>query len=223
MRKLRKYKLRSQIIAFDLDGTVLDSSEAIYNSVAETVQKFSLQEIPKTVVIESIGRPISELFSRYNLKKSDMDLALKFFRAHLVEVGSKNTLIYPGILETITYLHSRGVFTAIATNKNTLIANTIIDKLNLNKYFNFVCGQDMALPKPSNTMLKVIESKLNAKLIALVGDTEDDVISAQKHKIISIAIASGLQSFERLSESNPDFLIKSATELKSILEWEIKL
>ena len=72
-------------------------------------------------------------------------------------------------------------------------------------------------------MLKVIESKLNAKLIALVGDTEDDIISAQKHKIISIAIASGSHSFERLSKSNPDFLIKSATELKSILERELKL
>lgn len=120
-------------------------------------------------------------------------------------------------------MHSQGIFTAIATNKNTLIANTIIDKLNLNKYFDFVCGQDMAFPKPSNSMLKVIESKLNAKLIALVGDTEDDIISAQKHKIISIAIASGSHSFERLSKSNPDFLIKSATELKSILERELKL
>ena len=215
--------MSSQIIAFDLDGTILNSSEAICYSVAETCRKFSLQDIPDSLIIESIGRPISELFSKFNVKESDMNKVLDFFRTHLVEVGTQKTYIYSGILEAINYLRSRDILTVIATNKNTLLAKTIINRLNLNKYFNFICGQDMALPKPSNAMLAVIESKLNAKLIALVGDTEDDIKSAQGHKIISIAIASGTRSLGNLSASSPDFLIRSGKELKGIFEWELKL
>lgn len=215
--------MKSKIIAFDLDGTVIDSASAIVESVNQTFFKFSNFHLSNNEISSTIGRPISELFCKYANNATQLEEMLKYFRWHLGEFGHHKTNVFPGIIESINFIRMRDVRVAIATNKNTTLARTVLGKLGLENLFDYICGQDITEPKPSPKMLEFIESELKCPVIAMIGDTRDDVLTAKKHKTISIAISSGAESYKNLLTSRPDYLLNNAIELKCLLETELNL
>ena len=215
--------MNSKVVAFDLDGTVIDSASAIADSANETFVKFSKLQLSNNEISSTIGRPISELFSKYTDSSKELEEMLKYFRWHLGEFGHIKTKVFPGIIDTINFIRMHGVKVAIATNKNTNLAHKVVEKLGLENLFDYICGQDLAEPKPSPRMLELIEAELGCPVLAMVGDTCDDVLTAKNHKVISIAISSGAESYQTLLSSAPNHLLSDAIELRCLLEMELNL
>lgn len=180
-------------------------------------------QLSKDEISNTIGRPISELFSKFANDLMELEEMLKYFRWHLGEFGHNKSKVFPGIIESIEYIRMCNFKVAIATNKNTNLAQTVLGKLGIENLFDYICGQDLAEPKPSPRILEFIEAELNCPVVAMIGDTCDDVFTAKNHKITSIAISSGVESYQTLLTSGPDHLIGDAMELRSLLETELNL
>ena len=212
--------MKQRIFAFDLDGTVLNSAEAIAFSVNEILIQNNLKTLDNELIKSTIGRPINEVFQKSTKNENQISKMVVEFRNHLAEFGSERTSIFPGIIETLVYLKQENCKNAVATNKNTALAEKVVASMEIANYFDFVVGQDITQPKPSPDMLNYIKQISNCEIAAMCGDTVDDVLTAQAANVDSIAIASGSHSHRTLKEANPTYLLNNAKELKALIQKE---
>lgn len=208
---------KDRLLGFDLDGTILDSADAIADCASRVLIEAGIQNASYQRIKETIGRPIKEVFTDLIGDEIRADYLSQEFRNLLALEGHLKTQIFPGILETFDLLLTRNIKIAIATNKNTWLAEKVILDMQINKYFIKIVGQDKAKPKPSPAMLNKIISDLNVEMIAFCGDTEDDIKAAQAANVDAIAIAHGNKEFAKLQTSNPTYLVQSTSELPDLI------
>jgi len=185
------------VIAFDLDGTLIESKDAIANAVEQTLKVFKLAPIDQTFVKESIGRPIREVFMTVSEDASLLDKLVSNFRAELAQNGHEFTRIMPGVVESLDVLKREGYILSIASNKPSSLSIIILEQLGLLKFFKFIAGPDLAKEKPSSEMLEKIVVQSNCKLVTLVGDTQDDLLCANNYGVDGI-----FYNFEKKSPPN---------------------
>ena len=212
---------KREFLAFDLDGTVLDSAEAIAITTNDTLSKFGFPFIDSVYIKSTIGRPISEVFSKVTSDNKVLEEMLLCFRELLATNSHENTSIFPGIIESFESLKNSNIGIAVVTNKSTDLAKRVIKSLGISSYFDLVVGQDLAKPKPAPDMLNLLSKEYELSVLAMCGDTVDDVLCAKEAEITSIAIASGSQSYDTLRKCSPNFLINSALELNELLTEKI--
>lgn len=210
----------SKIVAFDIDGTILDSTAAIVYSLNQALKVNGFAELPSSQIAKSIGRPIDEFLRKFLPDDLIMTSVVKDFRSELGNNGYLRTKIFPGITSALSLLRQQGILCAVATNKNTDLAVKVLSDMELDSYFSLIIGQDKALPKPSPLMLEIIKKELSGELLAYCGDTIDDIQSARNAGVKSIAIAGGVNSTSELEDENPTFLISTAIELEQLLREE---
>ena len=114
-------------ILFDLDGTLIDTSEGILNSIEKTIKDLLLQEKNRDELISFIGPPLQGAFEEiYGLDKYRAEEAVSVFRKHY---KSEDMLIckpYDGIEELLTTLKRQGMKLFVATSKPTEFAIQIL-------------------------------------------------------------------------------------------------
>lgn len=170
---------KNGFVLFDLDGTLVDSHEAIYNSAISVLSQYSTLLPTKEEVFKGVGLPIKDLFSLY-LDDSMIDSAVPEFRNHLREFGADKTKLLPNAVQTLEKFKSEGVGIGLISNKQTALANSVLEQQNIKTYFDVVIGSDLGAPKPSPEMINLTLSKFSkAKFFMMVGDRLEDMIAAK--------------------------------------------
>lgn len=170
---------KNGLVLFDLDGTLIDSHEAIYNSAISVLSQYSTLLPAKEEVFKSVGLPIKDLFSKY-LDESMIDSAVIEFRNHLREFGADKTKLLPNAVQTLEKFKSEGVGIGLVSNKQTALANSVLEQQHIETYFDVVVGSDLGAPKPSPEMINLSLSKFSeAKFFVMVGDRLEDMIAAK--------------------------------------------
>jgi phosphoglycolate phosphatase len=170
---------KNGLVLFDLDGTLVDSHEAIYNSAISVLSQYSTLLPTKEEVFKSVGLPIKDLFSLY-LDDSMIDSAVPEFRNHLREFGGDKTNLLPNAVQTLEKFKSEGVGICLVSNKQTALANSVLEQQNIETYFDVVIGSDLGAPKPSPEMINLSLSKFSkAKFFVMVGDRLEDMLAAK--------------------------------------------
>ncbi len=170
---------KNGIVLFDLDGTLVDSHEAIYHSAISILSQYSILLPTKEHVFESVGLPIKDLFSVY-LDDSRIDTAVQEFRNHLREFGADKTKLMPNAEQTLEKFKAEGVGIGLVSNKQTALAKSVLEQQNIETYFDVVIGSDLGAPKPSPEMINLSLSKFSkAKCFVMVGDRLEDMIAAK--------------------------------------------
>ncbi len=170
---------KNGIVLFDLDGTLVDSHEAIYNSAITVLSQYSTLLPGKEEVFKSVGLPIKDLFSLY-LDDSMIDSTVQEFRSHLREFGADKTKLLPNAVETLEKFKAEGVGIGLVSNKQTALANSVLEQQKIEKYFDVVIGSDHGAPKPSPEMINLSRSKFSqAKYFVMVGDRLEDMLAAK--------------------------------------------
>lgn len=103
-------------IIFDLDGTLIDSYQAIYLSFRYLYEKMGRQPLAFDEVKRVIGHGLSSTF-RDLLGEEHVPEALCLFQQKYEEVFRQYTYFLPGAREVLEALHGRGIKLAVATNK----------------------------------------------------------------------------------------------------------
>lgn len=176
------------LVLFDLDGTLVDSHEAIYDSAISVLSQYSKRLPTKEEVFRSVGLPIKDLFSKF-LNESVIDAAVPEFRNQLLEFGADKTKLLPNAIQTLEKFKSEDVNIGLVSNKQTALANSVLKQQNIDKYFDVVIGSDLGAPKPSPEMINLSLSKFpKTKFFVMVGDRLEDMIAAKLAGIRGIFI-----------------------------------
>lgn len=175
-----------EVIIFDMDGTLLDSSRDITVSINHVRRViYGLAPLAVETVVEIINRDNRNLAMHFYGRKDYEKKARDEFENHYNRQCIQTTILYNGINTLIDQLHGRGVRLSVATNAPSLFARRMLTHLGIAKKFDYIIGgMDVKNPKPHPEMIHLILSscKFNPEndRALLVGDSDKDMKAARR-------------------------------------------
>ncbi len=218
-----------EIVGFDLDGTLVDSSGDLTAAVNDTLNfarrpLLTIDQV-KTMVgggakhmlsqgLEATGGCTAEEF-RPLYKRM-----LAYYAAHL----SVHTRPFPGVLAALDQLDARGIKSAVVTNKFESLARSLLADLKLTERFACIIGGDTMGPglskphrAPIDEMIRRCGGEIGQTRAVFVGDSIYDIMAAKNAEIPGIAVSFGFL-LEPVQEMGADAVIDSFGELLPTLE-----
>ena len=178
-------KFQNLLVMTDLDGTVIDSKDAIANSAVYALNHAGITNIKKMDIYSTIGVPIKEVFSKY-LDNRHIENAVDIFRSDLVKNGKSKTHQIANAKTALLGLKQSGAQICLITNKKTPLAQIVIAQQNLSECFDAVFGSDLGKPKPSPELIHKAMTTFPSKYNVMIGDRPEDVEAAQRAGIPAI-------------------------------------
>ncbi|MEW6025928.1 MAG: HAD-IA family hydrolase [Planctomycetota bacterium] len=233
-------------VIFDLDGTLVDSYEAIYLGFQYAYEQMGLKPLSYDEVKVQVGHSLQRMFSEL-LGEERVPQAIKLFRKRYEEVFRDHTHLLPDAREALTELHQRGIKLSVATNKLGKFSRAILENLQVGNLFSAVIGEGdpahnigitnsadglnrgiyqpvQALnkpyvrgkPDPQMLYLAIEKMGLPKEQTVLVGDSEIDIQSAHNAGIRVYAIPTGTTGKAELARHNPTAILDN---LKGLLQY----
>ncbi|MDO6706220.1 phosphoglycolate phosphatase [Photobacterium sp. 1_MG-2023] len=218
-----------KLIAFDLDGTLLDSVPDLADAADKTMQALGLPGVTEAQVQAWIGNGAEILIGRALSQSIDLDpeldpalhqRALAMFNRFYQEGGHQKTILYPGVKETLEALHQAGMPMAIVTNKPFQFVPHILAEYGIDHYFADVIGGDtFPKKKPDPYALHWLMEKhcVSCKEMLMVGDSRNDVLAAQAASCYVVGLTYGYNYGQPISDSNPDRVLTQFSQLLDVV------
>lgn len=202
-------------VIFDLDGTLIDSYQAIYLGFYYVYTQLNLAPLSFAEVKKVVGRGLHHTFHEL-LGDELVPRALALFREKYEEVFREHTKLLPHVPEVLEELHRRKIRLAVASNKWGRFSRAIFEHFQLQKYFTCIVGDgDVAHNKPDPEMIYYVLSKMGLKKeeVIFVGDSVIDIQTAKNAGMRIFAIPSGNASKEDLEKARPTVLLSRLLDL----------
>jgi phosphoglycolate phosphatase len=206
-------------IIFDFDGTLIDSYEAIAESLNHVRSTFELSPLPMEEIKGMVGHGLEQLIDRA-VGPDRIEEGVKLFRQSYATLCERKTSILPQVKETLDELDRRGYRMAIATNKPSYFARDILRALEIEHLFAEVLGpNDVQRPKPDPEMLESIMMRvgLSPDEVVYIGDMLIDIEVARRAGVAAYAIPTGSASRESLLQGRPDRVLHRFSDLLTVL------
>lgn len=206
-------------IIFDFDGTLIDSYQAITQSLNHVRSTFALPPLDAAKVKAMVGHGLEQLMKEA-VGPERVEEGVRLFRESYAAICEKETTILPQVKETIEELDRRGYQMAIATNKPSYFARDILKALELDHLFAEVLGpNDVEKPKPDPEMIELtmLRIGLGPDEVVYIGDMLLDIEVARRAGIAVYALPTGSASRETLLEGHPDRLLRRFSDLLTYL------
>ena len=185
-------------ILFDLDGTIVNTAPDLMAAHNHVMKKFGYEEkkMADIKVLAGKGawvmmqRSFKEKIKDENFKKNMTKEFIDYYSKNI----DRNSKPINGLIEFLKWAKSKKIVMAICTNKQERLANDLLIKLDLMKYFDFVAGSDtFDFNKPDARHLTNVVEILggNLKKTIMVGDSEVDANSAQNANLPFVLVKDG--------------------------------
>ena len=212
-----------KIILFDLDGTIIDSSLGVTNSVKYALSKFNIEVKNNQELLSYMGPPLLYSFQTFHgLSKEDAEIAIGYYRETYKEKGIFENTVYPGILELLVKLKEQGFKIGLATSKPEKFAEIILDRLGISKYFDEICGASLDQSRSEKIdVMKYVLNKLevtNHNEVLMVGDRMYDINASNELGIDSVGVLFGFGSYEEFKKARATYIVNNALEILNIVK-----
>jgi phosphoglycolate phosphatase len=179
-------------IAFDLDGTLLDTVHELAAAVNALLAELGYPPLAKDVVGTMIGKGMANLVRRALALASDVSPAavddgelkdaLIRYQAHYASRLGHETRLFPGMVEGLARLAAMGIPLGVITNKATRFVRPHLAHAGIERYFAVVIGgDDLPTKKPDpGPLLHAAEAfGIPPSRLLMVGDSANDVEAAR--------------------------------------------
>ncbi|MDH4234550.1 MAG: HAD-IA family hydrolase [Gallionella sp.] len=211
---------RYDLIVFDWDGTLMDSTAVIAGSIQAACRDLGLAVPDDETARHVIGLGLDQAlhYAVPELTETMRPDLVARYRYHFLSQDEAIPL-FKGARETIAELHGAGYWLGVATGKNSNGLNRALDSSGLREFFHATRTADRTLSKPNPAMLFELMDELavSAERTLMVGDTTHDLLLAQNAKVDAVAMAHGAHPPEELQALNPLALMADFTELRAWL------
>lgn len=215
--------LRYRAVLFDLDGTLVDSYNALSEAVNHARRTHGLHELSSARIRELVGEGVERLlqraFERTDISRSIVDA----FETRYDDICCEKSRVLADVDVTLDQLSELGVAMAVCTNKPTVFSKKILDFLGLSRYFRAIVGPDLAgARKPDARHLAVTLASCDCtpEQALFVGDMPLDVHAARNSGIDVAVVATGSSTREQLVASDPDHFLERFSDLMKIVRRE---
>ena len=216
-------------VAFDLDGTLIDSLPDLADSANHVRAHFGLPPLPEALIATFIGDGVTQLIHRaisgHRDGRDDARIAeglaqhSAYYGAHL----ARRTRLYPHAAEMLAALHARNIPVALVTNKVEQHARALLAHFGIARHFRAVYGGDtlpVRKPAPDQLLAVAGDFALEPAQILMVGDSRNDIISAKAAGAPSLLVTFGYADRDALMQNpatRPDAHIDTLAELPELL------
>lgn len=217
--KLKEYKT----VLFDLDGTLINTAEGIFNGTDYMTEKLGLPRVPDDIRQSFIGPPVGEKYHEFfGLTGEALKEAAATYRDYYGRIGYKEAVPYQGIPELLDALRERDFRLVVATMKREDMAYKCLEAAGLLGAFDAVFGNS---DTDSVSKAQLLEQGLERigkprSTAVLIGDTLVDAQGAAEAKIdfIQARYGFGLLTEEEQNRYPYVMAIQSPEELKQLYQ-----
>lgn len=216
-----------QLVAFDFDGTLVDSVPDIAHAVDLMARELGVTPpglervrawvgdgvrrlVKRALTGQTDGEPSEELYRR------GFESFRRHYRGHLAD----HSRLYPSARETLTELCAAGYKLACITNKSAEFTAPLLRALEMLSFFAVVLSGD-TLPqrKPDPAPLLHAAAQLHVKPAhsCMVGDSANDMRAARAAGFRAVAVRYGYGNAAELAATSPDVLLDSLVGLPAWL------
>lgn len=214
-----------KLIIFDLDGTLLNTTDDIAAAVNFALTKFGYPTHSSATIKSFVGNGINKLIERALPEGKKSEENIMAIRKEFVEYynvhGTEMTRPYDGIVEILTNLQQNGIKLAVASNKYQQATLHLVKNYFENINFCAVYGQrDGVAVKPDPTIVSDIlrDSNVDKSDTLYVGDSIVDMETAQNAEMDAVGVAWGCKTRYELEACKPLAVIERAEELLIYIE-----
>jgi phosphoglycolate phosphatase len=197
---------RYDLIVFDWDGTVVDSTAVITNSIQSACRDLELPVPSDEAARHVIGMGLQQAL-RHAVPEAPDDMLqplVERYRHHYFAQDDGITL-FEGAKETIERLHDAGYQLAVATGKSRNGLERSMHASGMEEYFHATRTADQTFSKPHPAMLLEIMEELGTspERVLMVGDTTHDLQMAINAGVDAVGMTHGAHPENQLLELKP--------------------
>jgi HAD superfamily hydrolase (TIGR01509 family) len=214
-------KLKVKGIFLDLDGTIVDSTEAYIEAAKIAFQAIG-QKPPQTKIALEIPRRLEQGISLDDITGGNAKKMLEFYFEAYYSVVEAKTRLIPNVSVALDALSEKAKL-ALITMRH--VSSTVIQKeldyFGISQYFtHVVTALDTTKPKPSPEALIRCVKALDLEMCACViaGDSVTDVRAGKAAGARTVAVLSGLFKCEELAGECPDLILPDVTALPEFIQ-----
>ncbi|QEM81032.1 phosphoglycolate phosphatase [Halomonas binhaiensis] len=212
-----------RLVAFDLDGTLVDSVPDMAAAVDAALIDVELPVAGEDKVRHWVGNGARVLLERalddalgeapgHTLTET----ALEHFLEHYHCAPCARTRLYPGVRDALEGLHGSGRTLCLVTNKPEAFIAPILSALDVERFFSSFLGGDSLpwrKPDPMPLMHLCQRFDVSPRECLMVGDSRHDVAAGKAAGFRTLAVPYGYNHGEPVEQSDPDAVVESLAQL----------
>ncbi len=200
-------KKKYQLIIFDWDGTLMDSTAQIVNCMQLSIAEMKAEARSNASIVEIIGLSLEEAIEVLYPQASPAFIAemATVYRDFYLFKDKTPSPLFTGVVDMLDELRQDGYDLAIATGKSRRGLDKGLNETGLYDYFPITRCADETRSKPDPQMLSEILTDYNTDhtRALMIGDSEYDLQMANNAKIDGMAVSYGVHSLQRLMQQKP--------------------
>jgi phosphoglycolate phosphatase len=191
--------LQGAVIAFDLDGTLVDTAPDLIGTLNTLLADAGLPAVPLSAARHLVGHGARALLERGFSQASEplddargRELFDRFIAVYLGRIA-KESRPYDGVESALDRLAADGARLVVCTNKRTDLSLALLDALQLTSRFAAVVGADQAKQKPDPSLLRLAIQRADGEIgrAIFVGDSMIDQATARAAQVPVVGVSFG--------------------------------
>jgi phosphoglycolate phosphatase len=207
------------LIVWDWDGTLADSTGMITQAILKAAEQVGLPAVSMQTARNIIGLGLREaIHALYGDLPAETAQQLATQYTTNYYAGESEIPLYANAAETIVSLNRQGFKLAVATGKGRRGLNLAMEHCGLTKYFHATRTVDECFSKPHPQMLDELMEDLVVmpERTLMIGDTSYDLQMAKNAGVNAIGVTYGAHTAEQWQQLNP---IQQFNDFTSLSKW----
>ncbi len=187
---------KNKIILFDLDGTLIDSTDAIVSTFYHSFKELNFDFKGNDEDIKSlIGYPLDIMYKDLGVDESKVWDFVDSYKNRYREISVEQTTLLENAYEAVE-LASKFARGSVVTTKTRTYTMPLLENFNIAQFFEVVTGRENVQnpkphPEPILVTLEQMNYDKNIDSVWMIGDTKLDLIAANEANVNSIGVLCG--------------------------------
>ncbi len=208
------------LVLFDLDGTLIQSTEVIMETFVITFKKYFKDiTLDQQTLTSFLGSTLFKTFELYMDDTHDIDELVSFYRETSESLMKEKLHAYPHAKELLEQLKDKGVRVGVVTSKMREVALAHLTLVGLESYIEHIVGyEDVQLHKPDKEpLIKALEVfQMEVDDAIYIGDHENDMLAAKHANMMCCAVTYSHRLKEMLAVQ-PDYVVDDLIQILDIV------
>lgn len=212
----------TDIIVFDMDGTLLDTLDDLTNAVNHALEVMGYPARDRDEIRKFLGNGLEVLIKKSlpgGYEESDVDDGIALFKEFYAVHGNDNTKPYGGVVELLEELRSQGVLTAVLSNKYEAAVIELASEY-FPGHFDAIRGERENVPRkpaPDGIFSILEELSIDSERAMYVGDSEVDMKTGNSAGVTTVGVLWGFRTGDILENSGAHHTISEPMELLELI------